>query len=147
MSGLDFLALTIALLCGISVGFEREVSGKSAGLRTNVLICIGAAIFTIISKKMGIATGASQVRIAAGIVTGVGFLGAGAVIQDQGGVFGLTTAATIWLVASIGMACGAGYFAIAIVSTVMTLVVLIGLHALEIPLSRFLKKRKNRDHS
>ena len=137
------MAMMIALICGIAVGLERELSGKSAGLRTNVLICIGAAIFTIISRKLGTAADLSQARVAAQIVTGVGFLGAGAIIQDRGGVHGLTTAATIWLVASIGMACGAELFIIAMVSTVMTLIVLIVLPVLVKPLSRFTDKNKN----
>ena len=80
---------------------------------------------------MGIADGQSTSRIAAQIVTGVGFLGAGAIIRDRAGVLGLTTAATIWLVASIGMACGAGYYQLALVTTLIVIVVLIGLGKLE----------------
>jgi putative Mg2+ transporter-C (MgtC) family protein len=85
---------------------------------------------------MGFDTDASTTRIAAQIVTGVGFLGAGAIIQDRGGVLGLTTAATIWLVASIGMACGAGFYAIAVISTIIAVLVLFGLGRLEKPLAR-----------
>jgi putative Mg2+ transporter-C (MgtC) family protein len=100
---------------------------KPAGLRTNVLICLGAAVFTIISREMASGSQDSITRIAAQIVTGVGFLGAGAVIQDRGGIHGLTTAATIWLMASIGMACGARFYGLAILSTILALVVLVGL--------------------
>lgn len=139
----DLMAILLAVIFGAAIGLEREIGGKSAGLRTNVLICLGAAVFTIISKEMG-AGAVAPTRIAAGIVTGVGFLGAGAIIQDTAGVQGLTTAATIWLVSSIGMACGAGHKGLAAVSTLVALLVLIGLGAIEKPLQRFNKKhRKN----
>jgi len=109
----DVLSVALAAVFGAAIGLEREISGKAAGLRTNVLICLGAAVFTVISKQMGAGQTDSLTRIAAQVVTGVGFLGAGAIIQDRAGVHGLTTAATIWLVASIGMACGAGYYVLA----------------------------------
>lgn len=123
----DVFGIILAVLLGTVVGFEREMSGKAAGLRTNVLICLGAAVFTIISMQMAGAYGGSVTRIAAQIVTGVGFLGAGAIIQDRAGVHGLTTAATIWLVASIGMACGAGAYILAAVTTLVAIAVLLGL--------------------
>jgi putative Mg2+ transporter-C (MgtC) family protein len=122
----DLIGVVLAAVLGAVIGLEREISGKAAGLRTNILICLGAAIFTIISKQMA-ETGGSVTRIAAQVVTGVGFLGAGAIIQDRGGIHGLTTAATIWLVASIGMACGAGFYSLAVISTLIAIVVLIGL--------------------
>ena len=123
----DLLSIILAIVLGGVIGLEREISGKAAGLRTNVLICLGAAVFTIISKRMVDVTEGSTTRIAAQIVTGVGFLGAGAIIQDRGGVHGLTTAATIWLVASIGMACGAGFYPLAVVAALIAILVLIGL--------------------
>jgi len=138
----DVLSIILAVVFGAAIGLEREVSGKSAGLRTNVLICLGAAVFTIISKQMGGAQQNSLTRVAAGVVTGVGFLGAGAIIQDRVGVHGLTTAATIWLVASIGMACGAGFYSLAVVSTFIAIVVLIGFGQLAGPLERYRKKHK-----
>jgi putative Mg2+ transporter-C (MgtC) family protein len=138
----DVISLILAAFLGAAIGLERELSGKSAGLRTNLLICLGAAIFTIISRKMVAGTDGSVARIAAQIVTGVGFLGAGAVIQDRRGVHGLTTAATIWLVASIGMACGAGFYALAVVSTLIVIVVLVGLLKLAKPLARYVQKHK-----
>lgn len=123
----DFVGIIIAVILGAAIGFERELSGKSAGLRTNTLICLGAAVFTIISRRMGIVgLDPSSTRIAAQIVTGVGFLGAGAIIQDRGGVHGLTTAASIWLVASIGVACGAGFLILALITTVIALAILFG---------------------
>jgi putative Mg2+ transporter-C (MgtC) family protein len=135
----DVFAILLAVACGIAVGLERELKHKPAGLRTNVLICLGAAVFTIISRRM--AGGQDSItRIAAQVVTGVGFLGAGAVIQDRGGIYGLTTAATIWLVASIGMACGAQLYYLAIITTVLAIVVLLGLARLE---KRFKPVRTN----
>ncbi len=138
----DVLSIILAVVLGAAIGLEREISGKAAGLRTNVMICLGAAVFTIISKQMAGETGAVT-RIAAQIVTGVGFLGAGAIIRDRAGVLGLTTAATIWLVASVGMACGAKLYLLAVISTLIAIVVLIGLGRLEKPLRRFGKKNKS----
>ncbi|MEE8429153.1 MAG: MgtC/SapB family protein [Gammaproteobacteria bacterium] len=138
----DVISIILAAFLGAAIGLERELSGKSAGLRTNLLICLGAAVFTIISKRMVVVDEGSTTRIAAQIVTGVGFLGAGAVIQDRRGVHGLTTAATIWLVASIGMACGAGFYTLAVVSTLIAIVVLVGLLKLSKPLARYVQKHK-----
>jgi len=140
----DILSITLAIVLGTAIGMEREIRGKAAGLRTNVLICLGAAVFTIISKEMA-GESDSLTRIAAGVVTGVGFLGAGAIIRDRGGVHGLTTAATIWLVASIGVACGAGFYKLAVISTLIAIVVLIGLGELERPLGRYRRKYKRQN--
>ena len=106
----EIVPVLLAVGCGTVIGLERQLKHKAAGLRTNILICLGAAVFTIISREMASGSQDSITRIAAQIVTGVGFLGAGAVIQDRGGIHGLTTAATIWLMASIGMACGARFY-------------------------------------
>jgi putative Mg2+ transporter-C (MgtC) family protein len=127
----NVISIILAVVLGVVIGLEREIRGKAAGLRTNALICLGAAVFTIISEQMGSGREASPARIAAQIVTGVGFLGAGAIIRGRGGIHGLTTAATIWMVASIGMACGAGFFLLAVTSTIIALIVLIGLTPLE----------------
>ena len=143
----DVFSILLAAFLGAAVGLERELSGKSAGLRTNLLICLGAAIFTIISQRMVDVTEGSTTRIAAQILTGVGFLGAGAVIQDRHGAHGLTTAATIWLVASIGMACGAGFHALAVVSTLIVIVVLAGLLKLTKPLARYAQKQRTKTES
>ncbi len=143
----DVLCIVLAVVFGGAIGLEREIRGKSAGLRTNVLICLGAAVFTMISRQMGAGQEGAMTRIAAGVVTGVGFLGAGAIIRERTGVHGLTTAATIWLVASIGMACGAGFYALAVISTVVAVVVLIGLAELEKPLGRIRKKNESEDLS
>jgi putative Mg2+ transporter-C (MgtC) family protein len=138
----DLVSIILATVLGAAIGLERELNGKAAGLRTNLLICLGAAVFTIISERMATGGEDSTTRIAAQIVTGVGFLGAGAIIQDRGGVHGLTTAATIWLVASIGMACGAHFYQLAIISTLITVIVLVGLGRLSKHLDRLAGKHK-----
>jgi putative Mg2+ transporter-C (MgtC) family protein len=110
------------------IGLERELSGKPAGLRTNILICLGAAIITDLSLTIALnapSRTADPARLAAQIVTGVGFLGAGTILQTRGGIHGLTSAATIWVVAAIGMLCGAGAVAAALVATVLVIVVLV----------------------
>ena len=142
MSWNDGLSVVLAVVLGAAVGLERELSDKAAGLRTNVLICLGAAVFTMISRQIGSGQNDSVTRIAAQIVTGVGFLGAGAIIQDRGGVHGLTTAATIWLVASIGMACGANFYELAAVSTLIAMLVLIVFGKLAKSLGRYLDKHR-----
>lgn len=138
----DLISILLATVLGAGIGLERELSHKAAGLRTNLLICLGAALFTIISAEMAAGANDSLTRIAAQIVTGVGFLGAGAIIQDRGGVHGMTTAATIWLVASIGMACGARFYQLAIISTLIILFVLICVGRLSKHLDRFTGRHK-----
>lgn len=125
------ISLFSATLLGAGIGLEREFSHKSAGLRTNTLICVGACLFTIVSKEMGVIYDSSSTRIAAHIVGGVGFFGAGAIIQDRGGVHGITTAATIWIVASVGISCGAGFYLLALIATIITMITLIGFGILE----------------
>ncbi|MDD5327288.1 MAG: MgtC/SapB family protein [Phycisphaerae bacterium] len=140
----DISAILLAVGCGAVIGLERQLKHKPAGLRTNILICLGAAVFTIISKRMS-GDNDSVTRIAAQIVTGVGFLGAGAVIQDRGGIHGLTTAATIWMVASIGMACGAKLYSLAIITTVIAIVVLLGLAHVEKQFTNTKEQAKDED--
>jgi putative Mg2+ transporter-C (MgtC) family protein len=140
----DTLGIVLSVIFGTAVGLERELSGKAAGLRTNILICVGSAVFTILSREM--AAGAdSLTRIAAGIVTGIGFLGAGAIIQDRHSIHGLTSAATIWVVAAIGMACGAEYYGLAGVTTLIAIIVLMVLKAVEKPLARYGKKYRSEE--
>lgn len=142
----DVFSIVLAVVLGAAIGIEREFSGKPAGLRTNILICLGAAIFTIISKRMA-SDNEALTRIAAQIVTGVGFLGAGAIIQDRGGVHGLTTAATIWFMACLGMACGAGLYELAVISTLLAIFILIGLRLINRSLSRYMEKNEPKDVS
>jgi len=104
----EAISLLMAFACGAIVGFEREKGHKPAGLRTQILICLGSAIFTVVSMSPALG-GREPARIAAQIVTGVGFLGAGSILRDRGGITGMTTAATIWTVAAIGIVVGAGY--------------------------------------
>jgi len=118
------LRLLLATALGAAIGYQRERAGKQAGLRTHILICVGAALFTIASIY-GFGTAGDPARIAAGVVAGIGFLGAGAILHRQGGIVeGLTTAATIWAVAAIGLAAGAGLYLVSAVTTAIVLVVL-----------------------
>lgn len=122
-----------AALCGAMIGLERELKRKPAGFRTNILICVGAAIYMSAGLLL-IHAGGEQgdpARIAAQVVTGVGFLGAGAIIQAGGAVTGLTTAATIWVVASIGLIAGAGFPVVAICAAVLVLLTLVVLGRFE----------------
>jgi len=130
--------LVAAAALGGVVGLERELSGKASGLRTTILICVGAALFTHLSIVIGqVSLSAAGMpygdvtRIAAQIVTGIGFLGAGAILHERGSVVGLTTAATIWVVAAIGMAAGSGAYVAAVATTVLVCLVLIGLRPVE----------------
>ena len=128
----DVIRLFAACVAGAIVGFERELHDKPAGFRTNIMICLGAALFTLLSVHIGGSKSVSDPgRIAAQIVTGVGFLGAGAIIQFRGNVVGLTTAATIWLVASVGMAFGAGQYLLGTVVTLLATGVLFALSLAE----------------
>ena len=118
------LRLLLAAALGAIIGYQRERAGKQAGLRTHILICIGAALFTIASIY-GFGADGDAARVAAGVVVGIGFLGAGAIIRGgEGIVAGLTTAATIWAVAGIGLAAGAGLYLVSAVTTALVLIVL-----------------------
>ena len=131
MSPLDLtLRLLLAAGLGAAIGLERERHRKPAGLRTNILIAVGAALFTTLSVHLA-GVGGTPDRIAAQIVTGVGFLGAGAILHSGVTVQGMTTAATIWVNAAVGMAVGAGEYVMATVATGITLVVLAVLAPLE----------------
>ncbi len=122
--------LLVAAGLGAAIGFEREYRRKPAGLRTNILIAVGSALFTMLSVSIA-GSGGSADRIAAQIVTGIGFLGGGAILRYRSSVHGLTTAATIWVNAAIGMAAGLGQFALATAATALTLVVLAVLPPIE----------------
>src|SRR5438874_10484079 len=126
------LRLALAALLGGAVGIERELREREAGLRTHLLVALGSALFTLVSAygfREFLNSGESVVRadptrIAAQIVTGIGFLGAGAIIRQGLSIRGLTTAATLWVVAAIGMAVGAGYYSAALITTAVALVAL-----------------------
>ncbi len=119
------LRLLMAVALGGIIGYQRERAGKPAGLRTIVLVCVGAALFTI-SSIYGFSAVADPSRVAGGIVIGIGFLGAGAIVRRAGGpIEGLTTAATIWVMAAIGLAAGAGLYLVSAVTAVVILIVLL----------------------
>jgi putative Mg2+ transporter-C (MgtC) family protein len=124
--------LLAAIVLGGLVGLERETAGKAAGLRTHMLISMGAALVMIVAARLGMAAG-DQSRVMQGLVAGIGFLGGGAILKltDERRIKGLTTAAGIWMTASIGIAVGAGKMATAVVATALTFIVLRLLHALE----------------
>jgi len=121
----DLTKLLLSLVLGGLIGWERELYDKPAGFRTNTLICVGATLFTIFSLRIGTIPATDSARIAAQIVSGIGFLGAGAIIRRGEAVLGLTTAATIWFVASIGMGIGAGYYLTSCTGTVLALAILV----------------------
>lgn len=138
--------LLLATLLGGLIGWDREAHGKPAGLRTNILICVGAALLSDISVRFGALSVTDlarpdPARLAAQIVSGIGFLGAGTIIQARGSVTGLTTAATLWVVAAIGIAVGAGFHVEAVGSAVLVFLVLMPLGRLE---RRLALSRRNR---
>jgi putative Mg2+ transporter-C (MgtC) family protein len=116
------LQLFLALIIGSFIGLEREINGKVAGFRTMALICVGSAILTIISIQIG--GNGSKDRIAANILTGIGFIGAGVVFKDGLNVTGITTAATIWITAALGMCVGCDNYILALEGMALTLIVL-----------------------
>jgi putative Mg2+ transporter-C (MgtC) family protein len=118
------LRLVLAVILGGIIGLEREMRDKPAGLRTNILICVGSTLFMSLSARVAQLLGGDPTRIAAQIISGIGFLGAGAVLHSHGFVLGLTTAATIWVVAGVGMALGSGMYGVATFVTGMSLVTL-----------------------
>lgn len=123
--------LLLSAFLGAALGFEREWRQKYAGLRTNILIAIGSTLFTVMSLDVSSGSGGDSSRIAAQIVTGIGFLGAGAIMQTGAGIRGLTTAATIWVNAAIGVAVGGGEYRLALIATGITLLVLVFLNPVE----------------
>ena len=122
--------LMTAALLGMALGIERELKQKDAGLRTNILIAVGAALFTVMSIELAGPDG-DQGRIAAQIVTGIGFLGAGAIMRTDAGIQGLTTAATVWVNAAVGVAAGGGSYHLAFIATGITLAALLVLQPIE----------------
>ena len=127
----DLGRLLLAAVLGGIVGIERELKHRPAGLRTNMFICFGAAMFTVISVQLANAVGGDHTRIASQIIPGIGFIGAGSILHAQRSISGLTTAATIFVVASIGMACGGGLYGLAVFATALLLLCLQVLGALE----------------
>jgi putative Mg2+ transporter-C (MgtC) family protein len=138
----NLIKLGVAILVGGIIGAEREFRDKAAGFRTLILITVGSTLFTIFSVSMD--PGFTRTRIAANIVTGIGFLGAGAIIREHGRIGGLTTAATIWLSAALGMGIGAGELNFVLISTFAILVILLVFPRLEVWIDRIRESRTYR---
>jgi putative Mg2+ transporter-C (MgtC) family protein len=130
------LRLVLAALLGAVLGVEREWHYRTAGLRTNTLIALGSAIYTLISIQM-VAPGGDPTRIPSTVVNGIVFLGGGAILRTNGTIRGLTTAATIWVNAAIGMAAGAGHYALAVSGTITALLVLTVLKRVEFRMDKY----------
>jgi len=128
------LGLILATVLGVIVGFEREITHKPAGLRTHMLVCLGSCLFTIVSLYE---FGMDPARIAAGIVTGIGFIGAGTIIAEQDKVIGITTAASLWVTAAIGLTVGVGNYILAAIATLLVFLVLSSRMILKKILKRF----------
>lgn len=130
-----FVKLGMAVLCGLIIGLEREMKKKAAGMRTNIMICIGATLYMLLSELImaqhGGSGGGDFTRIAGQVVVGMGFIGAGAIIQSRGRIVGLTSAATLWVVAAIGLIIGAGYPLFGLIVTVFVVILLIGVGKVE----------------
>jgi putative Mg2+ transporter-C (MgtC) family protein len=133
----DLLSIITSIICGGLIGFEREYKNKSTGFRTILLITLGSTIFTIVSRH---GSGTDD-RISANIITGIGFIGAGVIFKDKMSVLGLTTAAVIWTAAAIGMTAGIGYYSLAIVMTVITLIILVVVNKVELLIGAIKKSK------
>jgi len=118
-----FLRLLTAVVLGAVVGYERERAGKAAGVRTHGMVSLGAALFAVVSLH-GFGGAGDPARVAAQIVTGIGFLGAGAILHQRGNVHGLTTAASLWVTAAIGLAVGVGMLLMSLATTVLVFLLL-----------------------
>jgi putative Mg2+ transporter-C (MgtC) family protein len=140
--GHEILKLFLAVVTGCVLGLEREIRGKSAGFRTLALICLGATVFTICSYLLGVET--NRDRIAANIITGVGFIGAGVIFRNNSSVSGITTAASIWISAALGMLLGIGEFALAGISLLATLFVLYALDFIQVWIDNKFQHRRYR---
>ncbi len=141
------LRLLLAVLLGAVLGIEREVMGKPAGLRTHMMVSMGAAAFTLVTLEIFSSvrqvmenTRSDPIRIVEGIIGGIGFLGAGTIIRSRGSVEGITTAASIWVVGAVGLACGAGYFKVAGIIVAFAMVIISGVGRLE---DRFIRRSEN----
>lgn len=128
--------LLLAFVLGGAVGFERESVDKPAGFRTHILVCVGAALFALVSREGFFGSGADPSRVASNIVVGIGFLGAGTIWRTGGGVQGLTTAASLWTVAAVGTAAGIGYYSGALGATIIVIGVLTLMKTIERRLPR-----------
>jgi len=133
MSELDItVKLVLACICGGLIGYLREREKKAAGLRTHMLVCSGSTLFTLVSIYMAsLFPGSDAGRIAANVVVGIGFIGAGTIIQSQGSIIGITTAASIWVASAIGLALGCGFYFGGVLTTFLAILILKILHEIE----------------
>jgi putative Mg2+ transporter-C (MgtC) family protein len=131
-----WIAIGVAVLCGGIVGFERQMRGKPAGIRTNILICLGTTIFVKLSTLYS-GQNADMTRVLGQVVTGIGFLGAGVILARRGHVRGVTSAAVIWMLAGIGAMIGFSHYAAAISLAVVTVIILTAIEYLELTFSWF----------
>ncbi|HUX84293.1 MAG TPA: MgtC/SapB family protein [Chitinophagaceae bacterium] len=131
----DLIKLLLSLIIGGCIGWEREYHGKSAGLRTMIVICMGSTLFTIFSLSLG-AAGHTPDRIASNIITGMVFLGAGIIFREENKVSGMTTAATIWVTAALGMGVGGGFYLFSFLGAAVVLAALLSL----VPLQRIIDR-------
>lgn len=146
----SILKIIMALVCGGLIGYEREYKNRPAGLRTHILVCVGAAVVMVVAQFMYNNNPEGSIdttRLGAQVVSGIGFLGAGTIIRERFGVKGLTTAASLWAVACIGIAVGSGYFLIAGVTTLVIIVSLILFRKLEKVMKIKSEKAKIRIHA
>jgi putative Mg2+ transporter-C (MgtC) family protein len=148
-SGEILLRIGLAALCGAALGFEREVSDQAAGFRTHILVTLGACLFTLVGihaaaefSVEGAKVRVDPTRIAAQVVTGIGFLGAGAIIQQGVNVRGLTTAASLWVTAAIGTAVGLGFYSGALLTTAFAIAALLFLKPIKNRVGRRIEQRK-----
>lgn len=124
--------LSVAFILGALIGWLREKEGKTAGLRTHILVAVSGSLLMMLSgEMMSLSKTADPGRIAAGVITGIGFIGAGCIVQARGSVKGITTAASIWITTAIGMACGLSLYLSAVVATIITLITLEALRHVE----------------
>jgi putative Mg2+ transporter-C (MgtC) family protein len=136
--------LLLAATAGGIIGAEREFRRKSAGFRTNILIAMGSALFTMLSATLAAGAGGDSTRIAAQILTGIGFLGAGAIIRTGRDVHGLRTASTVWVNAALGMAAGGGQYHMTFIAVGITLIVLLILAPIERTFERWAQAERDR---
>jgi putative Mg2+ transporter-C (MgtC) family protein len=127
----DALKLFIASVLGATIGWEREVHHKGAGLRTHLLICMGACLFCVVSLRMRETFNGDMLRLIQGMILGIGFLAGGVIFTQQGSVYGLTTAAGLWVLTAIGIAVGLGYYLLAVFATALSIVIIAWLKVLE----------------
>jgi len=134
----DLVAMLVSTGLGTIIGLERQLTHKPAGLRTHALVCIGSTLFVLLTNRAiadtvaaGVRPSADPTRIIHGVITGIGFLGGGSILREQGNVMGLTTAASIWIVAAIGVSVGVHDYALAVIGTVLALLVLQGFRLIE----------------